>query len=88
MVQRDLSLLPEMLHFTPLKSLQVRANPPPSAGVCCLDAAQLVIYNLAFCHIGVVRLCMVSHPIALYACPNNKDSHGLFHLHRITCYSE
>ena len=41
MVQRDLSLLPEMLHFTPLKSLQVRANPPPSAGVCCLDAAQV-----------------------------------------------
>ena len=41
MVQRDLSLLPEMLHFTPLKSLQVRANPPTSAGVCCLDAAQV-----------------------------------------------
>ena len=34
-------ILPEMLHFTPLKSLQVRANPPPSAGVCCLDAAQV-----------------------------------------------
>lgn len=24
-----------MLHFSPLKSLPVRANPPPSAGLCC-----------------------------------------------------